>query len=68
MECDYCHEQVPGDSRRCKHCGGELYPCKRCRRRVGVETRRKWVGFLRGGSQDVKRCLHCGSHLHGPRW
>lgn len=68
MPCPYCSEQITNTATRCKHCGGELLPCPNCKRNVAVETKRKFVGLLRGGVQDTKKCLNCGKQLAGPRW
>jgi hypothetical protein len=68
IPCPYCSESITMTATRCKHCGGELLPCPTCKRNVAVETKRKFVGIARGGTQDVKKCRNCGKQLAGPRW
>lgn len=68
MACPYCGENISDSSTRCKHCGGELLFCSRCRRNVAVTIKRKFVGLMRGGTQEVKKCRNCNKQLAGPLW
>lgn len=67
-DCPYCFEQIPEEATRCKHCAGKLWPCPKCLDNVGVVTKQKFVGLLRGGTKEQRRCMDCGTVVDGPRW
>ena len=66
MQCPYCREEIHDESKKCKHCGGDLYHCPDCNKMVGVSKKDKWVGMARGGHQETGSCLNCGKQLFGP--
>jgi DNA-directed RNA polymerase subunit RPC12/RpoP len=65
IACPYCFEPIHKDATRCNHCSGEILFCPRCGKKVGITTKRRWVGVLRGGTRDVKNCVRCGKRLAG---
>lgn len=67
-QCPYCKEQVNPEASRCPHCAGEIPFCPNCKKHVAVETKRKWVGIFRGGTQEARFCIVCRKQLSGPRW
>jgi len=68
MKCPYCFEEIPKGATRCKYCSGEIFWCPRCNKMVAVDTKPKFVGWIRGGTKDVKTCRECGRILQGPRF
>lgn len=68
IECAYCTRSISSVALRCEHCGGDFRYCKRCDDLVGVTSRQKFVGLLRGGTKTQYNCIDCGYTLDGPRW
>jgi len=68
VACPYCVEPIDEAATRCKHCAGELRHCPNCGRNVGLTTKQKFVGVLRGGMKVQSRCVNCGKVLDGPRF
>lgn len=64
--CPYCSQPIRGDATRCRHCGGELRYCPRCREQVPVREKKKFVGIARGITQIQLRCVRCNKKLEGP--
>jgi hypothetical protein len=65
--CPYCFEPIASQALRCNHCAGQLRDCPHCKQKVGVVTRQKFVGLIRGGMKTRLRCLSCDRVLDGPR-
>lgn len=66
--CDYCTTQIPAGATRCPQCAGQFYFCPTDKRHVGVTSKQKFVGLMRGGTKTQYRCMHCGRVLDGPRF
>ncbi|MGH2895364.1 MAG: DUF2510 domain-containing protein [Solirubrobacteraceae bacterium] len=66
--CPYCTAPMPVQATRCPTCTGELRHRRYCGGPMGVATRQKFVGMVRGGMKTQSRCLGCNRILDGPRW
>lgn len=66
--CDYCTSEIPEQATRCPQCSGEFRRCPAEGRLVGMTTKQKFVGVLRGGTKTQYRCMHCDRVLDGPRF
>ena len=68
VPCSYCSEPMTAGAARCPSCTGIYFWCKHDKANLPVHTKRKFVGFARGGTEDVHRCQECGRILSGPKW
>lgn len=66
--CLYCMSEIHPQSTRCPHCAGEFRFCPTCQQIVGLNSRQKFVGWVRGGMKTQYRWQQCNLVLHGPRW
>lgn len=66
--CPYCTSAMPRQAQRCATCGGDLRFCPRCKDLVGLTSKQKFVGVLRGGMKTQYGCMRCYKVLDGPRF
>lgn len=66
--CPYCQSDISSAATRCPHCAGEMRHCWKCRQVVGLTTKQKFVGWMRGGTKTQYRCMTCNEVLDGPRF
>lgn len=66
--CDYCTREISAAATRCPHCAGEFRYCPTDKRYVGLTSKQKFVGLMRGGHQTQYRCISCDRVLDGPRF
>ena len=64
--CPYCQASMQGPATRCASCSGELKHCPECKTLVGMSSKQKFVGVLRGGMKTQYKCLRCRRTLDGP--
>lgn len=60
--------QISDQATRCPNCAGEFRYCPHDKRLIGVKSKSKFVGLLRGGTQVQLRCMSCDRVLDGPRF
>ena len=65
--CPYCAATINAAALRCGSCAGELKYCKSCGQNVGMTSKQKFVGLIRGGMKTQFRCMKCDRVLDGPR-
>jgi hypothetical protein len=66
--CPYCKSEIHADATRCPSCSGEMRFCPACQANVGLDSKQKFVGFVRGGTKTQYRCKQCARVLDGPRF
>jgi hypothetical protein len=66
--CPYCTSPIARKALRCGSCAGELKFCRTCRMPMGMTSKQKFVGIVRGGMKTQYRCMKCRHILDGPRF
>jgi hypothetical protein len=62
--CPYCRTPIHQEARRCQACAGDLRYCSNCKANVGMTSKQKFVGIVRGGTKTQYRCMKL---RQGPR-